>query len=532
MHAVAATALSVQTLLVLSSWIDITSAGLTSIAQRNHNPLGIDWDPAPPPADGPPLSAGASRNKALLPAQISGIIGAYLLSLLVVAVGIFLARRAVRQRIDLAYKNRDIELLDNGLVGANSVFGTGLQDNSPVSPLAVRTNFSWPVQEKSPQERSAEEQPWSGPTPYIYPPVSPRSATSPYSHKSTPSFNDPNVDTRIVQRDQRLMDRDLEDIYAHVMEQEDAKAAGMSVENLPPPVQLRTPPPPTLQRIGSPPKKIEKQRPSNIVVPDDGKPSRSSRASSIISSIISPRKSSFKKEMQISSPLQSPREAYNSQRGTAEEREPLSPRYYAPPPPPPVPKDQAPFQPPPRQNSQNSAVSQTRTIAEQLEPYGPGAQSAFPQSTSSPVSFASHITGPSLPSSPRPHQSHFPPSTYSPSPSSAASSTKQLPFRQFEPALTSPSYASFQQSTKTTVFERKTPDLSRGPATGGLRTGGGPWSPGAVPYSPYQPFSPMIPITPRLVTKEDRKMMKKQEKKLGIVQSPELVEDDLFNSGY
>ena len=82
------------------------------------------------------------------------------------------------------------------------------------------------------------------------------------------------------------------------------------------------------------------------------------------------------------------------------------------------------------------------------------------------------------------------------------------------------------------MFERKTPDLSRGPATGGLRTGGAPWSPGAVPYSPYQPFSPMIPITPRLVTKEDRKMMKKQEKKLGIVQSPELVEDDLWNSGY
>jgi hypothetical protein len=53
-----------------------------------------------------------------------------------------------------------------------------------------------------------------------------------------------------------------------------------------------------------------------------------------------------------------------------------------------------------------------------------------------------------------------------------------------------------------------------------------------VPYSPYQPFSPVIPITPRLVTKEDRKIMKKQEKKLGIVQSPELVKDDLWDSGY
>jgi hypothetical protein len=524
MHAGAETAFSVQSILLLLTWIDITSAGLPTNVRRS-NPLGIDLSPAPPPADGPPLSAGASRNKALLPAQISGIVGAYLFALLVVAIGIFFARRHVRGRIELAYRSRDIEMLDTTLVGPNSLFQPGSQDTSPVNPLAIQTNFSWPIQEKSPQEKG-------GPTPYVFPPASPRSSTSPYSPTTPPSLGDPNVDSRIVERDQRIMERNLEDIYAHVMEQEDAKAAGIAVQDLPPPAQLRgvgPTPPPNPQRIGSPPRKIEKQRPSNIVVSDEGKPSRSSRASSIISSIISPKKSSFKKELQISSPLQPPRDATYNQKSTAEEREPLSPRYYAPPPPPPVPKDQVPFQPPPRQGS---VVSQTRTIAEQLEPYGPGAQSAFPNKTSSPVSFASQISGPSLPSSPRPQQSHFPPSTYSASPSSATSSTRQLPLRQFEPALTSPSYASFQQSTKTTVFERKTPDPSRGPATGGLRTGGAPWSPGAVPYSPYQPFSPVIPITPRLVTKEDRKIMKKQEKKLGIVQSPELVEDDLWDSGY
>jgi hypothetical protein len=525
MLAGAETAFSVQSILLLLSWIDITSADLSPNVQRS-NPLNIDWDPAPPPADGPPLSAGASRDKALLPAQISGIVGAYLLSLIVVAFGIFLARRKVRQQIGVAYKGRDIEMLATNFGNQPNIFGTSLQDTSPVSPLRVQTNFSWPTQEKSPQEKG-------GPNPYVFPPASPRSTTSPYSPTTPPSSGDPNVDSRIVERDQGVMARDLESIYAHVMEQEDAKAAGMSVEDLPPPTQLRGvgPAPPNPNRIGSPSKKIEKQRPANIMVSED-KPSKTSRASSIISSIISPRKSSFKKEMQISSPLQSPRDATYHQRSTTEEREPLSPRFYAPPPPPPIPTDQVPFQPPGRQNSQVSVASQTRTIAEQLEPYGPGAQSAFPKKTTTPVSFASQISGPSLPSSPKPQQSHFAPSTYSATPSSAASSTRQLPFRQFEPALTSPSYASFQQSTKTTVFERKAADTNRGPATGGLRTGGMPWSPDAVPYSPYQPFSPVIPVTPRLVTKEDRKMMKKQEKKLGIVQSPELVEDDLWDSGY
>lgn len=524
MRAGTETGVPVQLILLLLTWIHISSAAVLTNVERS-NPLNINWDPAPPPADGPPLSAGASRDKALLPAQISGIVGAYLFSLLLVGIGIFIIGRRVRQRVEIAYnKSRDIEMLDTNLVGPNTIFGTGLQDTSPVSPLAIQTNFSWQPQEKS----SAQ----SVPNPYVFPPTSPHSTTSPYSPTTPPSISNPNVNSQIVERDQKLMERDLEDIYAHVMEQEDAKAAGIPVEDLPAPAQLRssvgkTPPPPSTLR--SPPKKIEKLRPSNIVLPEE-KPSRSSRASSIISSIISPRKSSFKKELQISSPLQSPRDPTYHQKSTAEEREPLTPRFYAPPPPPPVPKDQTPFQQSPRHKSQGSVSSQQRTIAEQLEPYGPGAPSAFPNKTSSPVSFVSQISG--LPSSPKPQQSNFPPSIYSASPGSATSSNRQLPFRQFEPALTSPSYASFQQSTKTTTFERTAPDPSRGPTTGGLRTGGLPWSPGAVPYSPYQPFSPMIPITPRLVTKEDRKMMKKQEKKLKIVQSPELVEDDLWDSGY
>src|SRR4051794_15871516 len=51
-----------------------------------NTPLNIDWDPAPPPEWGPPLSAGAIRDPAYLPAQIGGIVGSYALSLVLVAL--------------------------------------------------------------------------------------------------------------------------------------------------------------------------------------------------------------------------------------------------------------------------------------------------------------------------------------------------------------------------------------------------------------------------------------------------------------
>jgi hypothetical protein len=78
-----------------------------------------------------------------------------------------------------------------------------------------------------------------------------------------------------------------------------------------------------------------------------------------------------------------------------------------------------------------------------------------------------------------------------------------LPLRAYEPALTSPSISS--QQTKQTVFERLAPLSPMGAQT--------PYTGTAVPYSPYQPFSPCVPITPSLVTKADRKRMRRLEPK-------------------
>jgi hypothetical protein len=551
MHAGAETTITVLILF----FAPITVANLLTDIPKN-NPLNIDWYPAPSPEDGPPLSANASRNKALLPYQISGIVGAYLLCVCVVGVGIFFVSRKLRRQLTATW-GKDIEMLETQYTtqsvkfpDASPISPGGTRQDISASPRSFNRNFSWPVQEKA------------APAPYVFPATSPHEPYSPYSPKTPPSVENPAVDTRIVERDQHMMERDLEDIYAHVMEQEDAKAAGVAVKEMPLPLPLQGPASPA--RIGSPSakgspsKKIEKQRPANIMVPEESR-SVGSRASSIISSIISPRsKNGFKKNMRISSPILSPKDTAFVQKGTEEEREPLTPRYYAPPPPTPVPKDQAPYHG--RKESQISMDGgPSRSIAEQLSPYGPGSESAFHKHNPSQASIASSLSprasNLTLPSSPRPaprlvtpaHPQLPPTPGLSNNPyiginppaaqtqTSIASSTRRLPFRQFQESPVSPSQSSFH-TVKTTVLERKAED--NGPKTGGLRTGGIPKTPfsgGAVPYSPYQPFTPMMPITPRLVTREERKAREKMERKMGL-RSPqmekELVSGDIWDSGY
>ena len=502
----------------------ISSANILTDIPK-HNPLGIDWDPAPSPADGPPLSAGATRDKSKLPIEIGCIVGAYLLCVCLIGIGLLVVGRNNRRKLALASRAGDIEMTEPRI--------HPIITQLPASPgfKSPSRNFSrpsWPTQEKI------------VPTPYVFPgsAQSPRSPTSPYSPQTPASVEHPDVDTRIVERDQHMLQRDLEDIYAHVMAQEEAKASGVAINALPIPAQLQAAgpvPPASPQRTNSPQKKIEKRRPSNIDLPDSpkGHSKTASRSSSIISALMSPKKN---RKMRISSPMASPAVSSRWQgKANAEENEPLTPRYYATlPPPPPVPTDQEPYVHTRKTSNDGPMQSPTRSIAQQLGPYGPGSSSAFHQTNPSQGSFSS-LGARERDREPDPNSAISATSStpFNPSPipaGSANNSSRRLPFRQFEPALTSPSYSSFQQSTKTTILERTT--KNKGPNTGGLQT---PWSAGAVPYSPYQPFTPMIPITPRLVTREERKMKEKMEKKLKGSKTPtELVpnSEDLWDGGY
>ncbi|CZS89715.1 uncharacterized protein RCO7_02461 [Rhynchosporium graminicola] len=494
-------AISAKAILLLLFTSAIKAGNILTDIPKN-NPLHIHWEPAPLPEDGPPLSANASRDKSLLPAQIGAILGSYLFCICVVGVALLVIGRRLRVAVQKSARALDIEMVVT-LFPETAGF-----EHSPVSPGgpgAGSRNFSWPSPESDTKN------------PYVFPTIN-KSPTTPNG------LADPYVDTRIVEADREMLQRDLEDIYAHVFEQEDAKAKGVILKDMPLPPQLAKigPVPMGPPQADMPSKKMEKSRPSTLSL-DEGKPKSHSRTSSLLSSLKSPRRKGIR-SMRISSPIPTPVSA-TFPRSAAEDEEPLTPRYHTPPPPPPVPKDQTPY----THSRDTSSNSQTRSASEQLSPYRNGPRHAPTQSQISVQSHSSnHGTDPISATSATSQTPLFlsppkPRNIQTSPPVSMKPTTRALPFRSFEPALQSPS---FVPTTKTTVLERNI--KPNGPHTGGLKT---PWSAGAVPYSPYQPFTPMIPITPRLVTKEERKQKKKEEGRTPVLEMIK-SEEDLWDSGY
>lgn len=534
--------------LLLSITPSTTANLLTDIPK--FNPLDIYYEPAPSPEEGPPLSANALRDPTYLPAEIGGIVGAYVLCISVIGIGLIIVGRRSRKIAEKLARERDIELVASTHEQRElSLYKEGGNyDPSPSTPgINPSRNFSWPSPEKTDRN------------PYIFP------LSSKISVPGSPPPNDSKVDHRIVSQDKEMMDRNLEDLYAHVMEQEEAKANGIDVKELPLPAQLAgigPVPPIAPQRQSSPPKKFSKlgRRPSELTI-DDQK--HHSRSSSLMSSLKSPGKRKTIRG-KISSPVPTP--LSSTFPAQASDEEPLTPRYYKPAPP--VPTDQEPYYGSHNRNvSANSTSSPTRSIAEQIsyDPTQPNHQnyqthrqnkSQISVRTTStrggdPISASSATsqtplyplrTNPTLQAppqrTPQPLQLHptnpstnilkstlSPPPHPQPQSQSQTQTTRALPFRAFDPPLASPS---FSHTTKTTVLERTSP-LSPGLNTAGQpRT---PWSALAVPYSPYQPFTPMVPVTPRLVTREERKVKERKEAKRPVL---ELIksEDELWDSGY
>jgi hypothetical protein len=490
----------------------ILSAGsVTSASNINPrgNPLGIYYDPAPSPEEGPPLSAGALRDPTYLPAEIGGIVGAYVFVLGIFGIALLLIGRRRRKLAARIREKLDVELVQPSFTVIQTY-------PSPLSPGGTTRNFSWPSPEKD------------GPNPYVFP----ATIRSPIS----PVGSDPNVDHRVVEKDKDYLQQNLEDLYARVMEQEEAKAAGIVLTDKPAPLPLLSPGP--VPQTSPQRNTLSKTRnkPTNLDVSSE---KSHSRTSSIISNLMSPKRKGIR-GMRISSPIPTPLQAtFPANYGSDEE--PLSPRYTSPPPPPPVPTAENPY---PYQHSRNnstdpSPISPARSIAEQLTPYNVP-QHRYTQSQTSIQSARNPLSSNPAPNStsprpvpnstsPRPIQLSARPSQLSiatnsnpPSnPPSNNNSTRALPFRAFDPppGLASPSFA---QITKTTVLERAAP------LSPGLRT---PWTAGAVPYSPYQPFTPLMPMSPRLVTKEDRKAEKKKMKRMPVL---EMVgsDDEMWDGAY
>ncbi|WYZ37948.1 hypothetical protein EsH8_II_001454 [Colletotrichum jinshuiense] len=493
--------------------------------RNNNNPLNIDWDPAPSPEDGPPASAGALRDPAYLPFQIGAIVGSYGLSLVLVAVLLLILSK--RRREALSAGDDEVEYQDPKTPPL-SPLPPKLTLEVPSSPRSIPRspvrNYSYP----SAEEYQTPEYP-TPQTPYINP--------TPTSTLHAPGV-DFSVDQRIVAADKKMAQTQLEEMYKYVMEQEEAKLQGIKLEGSP--VLSHNPqlPAPSSGSFTKSTLRKDKHKPANLNLGED-KPEKQSRASSIFSALRSPKKSKNVKGISISSPIMTPMTG-TFPRHESQEMNAIPPRQYAPPPPPPVPTHQAPYAYGTQQHhgqvspiTPDHSPESTQSIDERIGSQIPIGQipighvrkpSAAPSEVDPNSAVSERSTAPliGLPTSPKPG-ARFPALPSSPKPGasfqipasprpgagfrskapSAVRTGGSLPLRAYEPALTSPSLSS--QTTKQTVFERTgplSPSGARTPATGM-----------AVPYSPYQPFTPCVPMTPSLVTKADRKRMKKLEPK-------------------
>lgn len=504
-----------------SSFATLTSVLLWSVAHSS---------PSTPftPRDGI-KTARALRDTAFLPAQIGGIVAAYGVSLVLVAIILLALSRRRREHL----RGNDIP--------------------SYVLQLPVDPKLEQQIQQQFQQQFDFTNQPEGHTVPPLVIPKSEYYHSGPYSARifdvkngavpyilPSPSSSaipstigvSPLVDQNVVAADRAMAQQQLEEMYKYVMEHEEAKQRGIVLES---PVASPNP-----QRDSTTSDKSKgllskkgKSKPTSLNIAAAKDEKSQSKTSALFSSLLSPKKKTSK-GINISSPIMTPMSGTFPQH-ESREMSAIPPRHYAPAPPPPIPTDQVPFG---AYNTRASGAPLTpdmspesvQTIDERIEASLERANRSKtalqyterdPESATSEHSQAPLVGlpsspkpgstfGPSLPSSPRPG------ATFSrPNAPTAVRTGGTLPLRAYEEQLGSPFIAG--QTTKQTVFERMGP-LSP--------TGRTPFTANAVPYSPYQPYTPCVPITPGLVTKEDRKRMKRMVPKtptMELVKSSEEI---------
>ncbi|RMZ74547.1 hypothetical protein GMOD_00003598 [Pyrenophora seminiperda CCB06] len=445
-----------------------------------YNFLDNYRDPAPSAQEGPPAAYHAIRNKNVLPYEICGIVGGYLLTVLVWGILLLTVGRRMRRKALDPPMQLELEL--QGKPFRPSLKTPGL--TSP--PLSARSFF-----------RKFKRHGSSDSTPQSPAPQSPEVA-------SPTSFDQKVVDAH---RDQNQAD--MERLYAAVMDFDAQKQASKVSVHEPEPA----------------PAQAERRRPSAISVthPQDN---NDDNAISPVKAIYPPNyadrpttaplprdrlraeqpapsspRSILSKRSQASNPGSSSKNARFNLKNLRisgpiakypgdtddEARTPLSPRFYTP---------GAPPSPPTQTNSPSSPYHDE--ALDQVQPL----PLAAPQ-RSNPGLVLAQSSSPSPQPKPR-----------------ANNNNQSLPFRSFAEPLASP-------GIQTTVLDRRVDKLSMGtPKTGVPFT----------PYSPYMPFTPVTPVTPHLTTRRDRKMEQKLAKLEGrrrqaaneLVQTPKEIFGDAW----
>ncbi|KAK4141137.1 uncharacterized protein C8A04DRAFT_39367 [Dichotomopilus funicola] len=341
-----------------ASWVE-------SLSRRFD--LVLDYSPAPSPEDGPPASAGALRDPAFLPAQIGGIVGAYALSLVLVALLLLALSKRRRERLrnldraveeDALYFSEFNPFPDPFLLQAEEDYKRQLEEFQQTQQLEqIQLRQVHPQQLlqythfQNPSTQTLSLQIPVSPRNFSHPAGSPLSPTrvghfspaksqrsaftapSPTSTVLAPGV-DLSVDQAVVGRDRNMAQSQLEEMYKHVMEQEQAKAEGREYHppQLPSPLSSNPASAGPARASG----KKERVKPAGLNLVKEDKESRSS---SLFSFLKSPRKNKMGAAgMSISSPIMTPMSG-TFPRHDDQEMNPIQPRHYAPPAPPPVSSD-------------------------------------------------------------------------------------------------------------------------------------------------------------------------------------------------
>ncbi|KAF2657947.1 hypothetical protein K491DRAFT_563884, partial [Lophiostoma macrostomum CBS 122681] len=398
-----------------------------------------------------------------VPTQIVGLVGGYVLAVLIWGVLLLTVGRTMRRKTENSPRALELEL-----VTARPPIKT------PASPQSARSATSW---FKKGFKRS-------------------NTNDSAIGSPQSPVLNSPSsFDQKVIEADRARAQEEMERLYAAVMEHDKKKESAYVTTDED-----------GDERIDRRPARIDTSRghssnpssPVKAIYPPgyhNGPPTaplptervRDSSASlrSVLSKKSHTSETSSKsrtrfnmKNLRISGPIQK----YPGEIGNDQERTPLSPRFYNP---------GAPPSPP---TSQNTPTTHDEAY-EDLDAVQPLPRPAPQRSGSS---------------------THTP--TTASAPRSATQSANALPLRGYAEPLKSP-------DLRTTVLDRRMDKLSMTtPRTGVPYT----------PYSPYMPFTPVTPVTPHLITKKERKNIKKMEKRIaaggdaGLVQSPKEIFGDAY----
>ncbi len=530
-----------------TAWVLLSSA---STASAGLWTISIDESPAPPPDEGPPFSAHASRNLALLPYQIVGIVGAYVGSVLIVGSLLLTVGRRRRKR-------------------AQSMT---IQAKEMVKP-ATKTF------EPSPLSPNGSQRSWFSPKHLRAKKSTASSVRSGNSHHLSPGTTSVvSFDNSVIEADRARRQEEMERLWATVMTHQEQKDSQTSV---------------TVQYGGPPPEYAGRQAPPRIVTdtpglrhlqpPYSGTQSPSTPKSPVraiyppgshLTGAPLPYSSSAQAEMpnhsfpqqsspehrrmredrrpsfgsaQSPAPVSTPSKLRKSLRNikisapmarddnSDGARTPLSPRFYVDPGVPPEPPTAR-----PQETVNPTTLPAGRSFGhtdEELDEIRDLPQSN-PQRLSA-YNYANQAQLVTDVTSTRPDPTRS---------TGRAAGSGSLPLREMNrqyaqqqqasqaafplspghwnapPSAGGTGYLTSAGPVKTTFLEARRDRLG-----GGMRTGQ------ATPYSPYMPFTPLTPVTPRLTTRAERKQREKEERKAqGAITEEQQVanEKDLWSSGY